>query len=48
MVSDCKCGCEENRIMYCLEVKREHDGVRLRLWMQREQDNILSGGEEGV
>ena len=31
-----------------LEVKRERDGVRLWTWMQREQDDIPTGGGEGV
>ena len=31
-----------------LEVEREWDGVRLWTRMQREQDDILSGGGEGV
>jgi hypothetical protein len=34
--------------MYFLEVEREHDGVRLRTWMQKEQDNIPTGGGEGA
>ena len=36
------------RTMYLLEVEMEHDGVRLRTWMQKEQDNIPTGGEEGA
>ena len=36
------------RTMYFLEVKRECDGVRLRTWMQKEQDNIPTGGGEGA
>ena len=33
MVSDWGRGCEENRMMYELKVKRECDGVRLGMWM---------------
>ena len=47
MVSDRGRRCEESRTMYKLEVK-EHDGVRLRTRMRREQDNVLPGGGEGV
>ena len=48
IVSDCGCGCEESRTTYQLEMERERDDVRLSMWMQREQDNILSGGGEGA
>ena len=47
MVSDQGRRCEESRTTYELKVK-ERDGVRLRTWMQREQDNILSRGGEGA
>ena len=48
MVSDCRCGCEESRMTYCLEVERERGGVRLWTQMRREQDDVLSGGGEGA
>ena len=48
MVSDCGPRCKESRTMYQLEVEREWDGVRLWTQMQREQDDILSGGREGA
>jgi hypothetical protein len=48
MVSDCGPRCEESRTMYSLEAEREWDGVRLWTWMQREKDNVPTGGGEGV
>ena len=48
MVSDCGPRCKESRMTYQLEVKREHDGVRLKMQMQGEWDNILSEGGEKV
>ena len=48
MVSDCGPGCKESRTTYSLEVERERDGVRLWTRMQREQDDVLSGGGEGA
>ena len=36
MVCDCGHGCEESITTYPLGMKREHDAVRLRMWMQRE------------
>ena len=48
MVSNCGPRCKESRMTYQLEVKREHDGVRLKMQMQGERDNILSGGGEEV
>ena len=46
MVLDCGPECEESRMMYQLEVKREWDGVRLWTQMRREQeDALLEGGE---
>jgi hypothetical protein len=39
---------EESRTTYFLEVERERNGVTLRRRMRREQDNVLSGGEEGA
>ena len=36
MVCNCGRGCEESMTMYPLGMEREHDGVRLRMWMQRE------------
>ena len=47
MVSDCGRGCEESRTTYQLEVERERDGVRLWTRMQREQDDVPTGGGEG-
>ena len=34
--------------MYSLEAEREWDGVRLWTWMQREKDDVPTGGGEGV
>ena len=48
MVLDCGPGCEESRKTHFLEVERECDGVRLWTWMQTEQDNVPTGGGEGV
>jgi hypothetical protein len=48
MVSDCGHGCEESRTTYQLEVETERDGVRLRMWMQGEQNDVLPGGGEGA
>ena len=48
MVLDCGPGCEESRKTHFLEVERECDGVRLWTRMQREQDDVLSGGGEGA
>ena len=48
MVSDCGPRCEESRMTYFLKVERERDGVRLWTRMRREQDDVLSGGGEGV
>ena len=48
MVSDCEPGCKESRKTYFLEVERERDGVRLWTQMQREQDNVPTGGREGA
>ena len=48
MVSDCGPGCEESRKTYFLEVERERDGVRLWTQMQKEQDDVPTGGGEGV
>jgi hypothetical protein len=48
IVSDCGRECEKSRTTYSLEVEREHDCVRLRMWMQREQGNVLPGGGEGA
>ena len=48
MVSDCGLGCEESRKTYFLEVERERNGVRLKMQMQGERDNILPGGGEEV
>ena len=48
MVSDCRCGCEESRTTYFLEVERERDGVRLWTRMRREHDDVLPGGGEGA
>ena len=48
MVSDYGPGCEESRMMYSLEAEREQDGVRLWTRMQREQDDVSTGGGEGV
>ena len=48
MVSDCGLRCKQSRMTYQLEVERGQDGVRLWTGMQREQDNILSGGGEGA
>ena len=48
VVLDCGPGCKRSRTTYKLEVEREHDGVRLWTRMQREHDNILSGGGEGA
>ena len=48
MVSDWGHGCEESKTTYKLKVEREHDGVRLRTWMQKEQDNISTRGGEGA
>ena len=48
MVSDCGLGCKESRKTYFLEVEREHNGVRLWIRMQREQDDVSTGGGEGV
>jgi hypothetical protein len=33
---------------YFLEVERKRDGVRVWVWMQMEQANILPGGREGA
>ena len=46
MVSDCGPGCKESRMTYQLEVERERDGVRLWTQMQREQDDVSTGGGE--
>ena len=47
MVSDWGHGCEESRMMYKLELERECDGIRLKMEMQEEWDNVLpEGGEE--
>ena len=39
--------CEESRTTFELEVEREHDGVKLKMQMRGEWDNVLPrGGEE--
>ena len=48
MVSDYGPGCEESRMMYQLEVERGWDDVRLWTQMRREQDDVPTGGGEGV
>ena len=48
MASDCERGCEERRTTYFLEVESERDGVRLRMRMRREQNDVLPGGGEGA
>ena len=48
MVLDCGPRCKESRTMYQLEVEREWDGVRLWTQMQRKQDDVPTGGGEGV
>ena len=45
MVSDCGPGYKQTWRTYQLE---ERDGVILRKRMQRERDNVLSGGGKGV
>ena len=48
MVSDGGPECEESKTTYQLEVEREQDGVRLWTQMQREQDDVSTGGGEGA
>ena len=48
MMSEWGRRCKESRTTFELEVEREHDGVRLRTRMRREQDNVHSGGGEGA
>ena len=48
MLSDCVWECEKSMTTYCLEVKRERDGVRLCTQMQREQDDVPAKGGEGA
>ena len=48
MVLDWGHGCEESKTTYKLKVEREHDGVRLKMEMQEERDNVLPGGGEEV
>ena len=47
MVSNCGRRCEEGKTTYYLEVERVCDHVRLRMWIQRKQNDVLpEGGEE--
>ena len=48
MVLDCGRGCKESMTTYPLEVEMVCDGVRLWTRIQREQDDVLSGGGEGA
>ena len=48
MVSDCGRGCEDSKTTYSLEMESKRDGVRLRMRIEREQNDVLSEGGEGA